>query len=121
VENVKENDSKVSSNPTDAVSELLGGVSIAMIGSLFGLVMTFVGQWSYSRAQSKNESDLNAYLSFIQVELLPRAQHNADEAYRTLAQNLSSFNTGLEKNLKNLETTLASMDNKFIYVLKEAK
>lgn len=106
---------------TIAVNKLLGGVSIAMIGSFFGLALTFACQWNYANAQSKNESDFNAYLGFIQVELLPKAQSDADQAYRTLAQNLSSFNTGLEKNLLKLENTLAGMDNKFISVLEEAK
>lgn len=90
------------------IIELLGGVALAMSSSISGIFLTTAG--SYFTKESKNElnSNKNAFLSWIQVKLLPTLSGNATTAIYTLQQNLSTFNNAFSSNIKEMGSAFSA-------------
>lgn len=100
-------------NPQQAIGELMGGVAIAMIASLMGIILTTISSWKSKTSKSKLEADKNEFYSWIQAELLPVLSGNMANTLQLLQQNLTSFNLSFSSNISRMENALKEMSGSF--------
>jgi len=93
----------------DGVEALLGGVAMAMISSILGIVLTTLGSYKFKTAKSVVESNKHAFLSWIQARLLPTLSDNVVGAIREMTSNLTEFNEAFSSNIGNLDDALGKM------------
>jgi hypothetical protein len=85
------------------ISTLLGGVKIAMIGSLTGLGLTVLNSgFFFKAAKSQLEQRKNDFYTFIQTELLPVVNQSLNATFDSLQRNLLKFNDTFTYNLDRL-------------------
>jgi hypothetical protein len=99
---------EVSANPnTDTsfsngdVQHFLGGVLIAMIGSLFGLAFTLAGNHFLKQARAVRDRHKNAYYTFLQKALLPKLNSDMQAGMANLKSVLDTFNTEFFSQIQN--------------------
>lgn len=105
-------------NPQQAIGELMGGVAIAMIASLIGIILTTCSSWKSKTSKTKLEADKNEFYSWIQAELLPVLSGNMASTLQLLQQNLTSFNLSFSSNIGRMENALKEMSGSFEDQLK---
>jgi hypothetical protein len=89
---------------TSSIGILISGVKIAMIAALVGLVLTIISSTLlYKKAQSKLEGDKNRFYSFLQANLLPVLNQNANTGFAQLHRNLEGFNSTFQSNLERFD------------------
>lgn len=98
-------------NPTtnvvlNGIETLLGGVALAMISSIFGIILTTFGSQLVKSAKTKLENNKNTFLSWIQSILLPNFSTDVSSSLIIFSQNLSNFNSSFSKNINNLRESL---------------
>lgn len=86
------------------IIDLLGGVALAMISSISGIVLTTTASYYNNASKKELNTNKNSFLSWIQVKLLPTLSGNAATAIYTLQQNLSTFNNTFSTNIKEMGT-----------------
>lgn len=74
------------------VSEFLGGVLIAMVGSLFGLLFTLWGNQLLRIARARRDKLKNGYYTFLQKALLPKLNSDMQASMGSLKAVLDTFN-----------------------------
>lgn len=85
----------------------LGGVSIAMFASFWGLFCSvFNANFNYRTAKRNLEKSKNDFYTFIQTELLPILNQSISNSVYTLHQNLVNFNDNFTTNLSHLSSML---------------
>lgn len=100
-------------NPHVAIGELMGGVAIAMLASLMGIVLTTYSSWKSKTSKTKLEADKNEFYSWIQAELLPVLSGNMVNTLQLLQQNLMTFNLSFSSNIGRMESALKEMSGSF--------
>lgn len=75
-----------------AVTHFLGGVLIAMVGSLFGLGFTLWGNQLLKRARATRDRLKNDYYNFLQKALLPKLNSDMQQGLNQLKSVLDAFN-----------------------------
>lgn len=105
-------------NPQQAIGELMGGVAIAMLASLTGILLTTISSWKSKTSKNKLEADKNGFYSWIQAELLPVLSGNMANTLQLLQQNLTSFNLSFSSNIGRMENALKEMSGSFADQLK---
>lgn len=100
-------------NPQQAIGELMGGVAIAMLASLMGIILTTISSWKSKTSKSKLEANKNEFYSWIQAELLPVLSGNMANTLQLLQQNLTSFNLSFSSNISRMENALKEMSGSF--------
>jgi hypothetical protein len=100
-------------NDAHGVETLLGGVAIAMISSILGIILTTVGSIQFKNAKSTVESGKHIFLSWIQAHLLPTLSDNVVGAIREMTGNLTDFNKQFSDNTGNLGTALAKVNESY--------
>lgn len=105
-------------DPEQAIGELMGGVAIAMIASLVGIILTTVSSLMSKTSKSKLEAGKNEFYSWIQAQLLPVLSGNMVNTLQLLQQNLSSFNYSFSSNIGRMENALKDMSGSFDDQLK---
>ncbi|CDN31795.1 membrane protein [Mucinivorans hirudinis] len=101
--------STVETESGSGIVELLGGVSLAMISSIVGIILTTRGAYLTKEAKTKLNVNKNTFLSWIQVKLLPTLAGNTTSAIYTLQKNLSNFNHSFGSNIKEMAATFSSI------------
>ena len=96
-------------NPSGSIGALMGGVAIAMIASLIGIVLTTYGSWSAKSASSQVEDDKNEFYTWIQTELLP-VLGGSENSLMQLQENLLKFNHSFSANTTKLDKALQKME-----------
>jgi hypothetical protein len=99
------------SGSTGGVETLMGGVAIAMIASLSGIILTTIASWKAKNAKSIVEASKNNFYSWIQTELLPVLSGNAANAIFMLQQNLMNFNTAFAGNVERMDAALSGLSS----------
>ena len=100
-----------STNAGSGIVELLGGVALAMISSIFGILLTTTGSYLTKDAKNNLNNTKNCFLSWIQVKLLPSLTNNSSSAIYTLQQNLSTFNKSFAENIGNMNDAFSAIGN----------
>ncbi|MBK9983860.1 MAG: hypothetical protein IPP15_16075 [Saprospiraceae bacterium] len=88
---------------------LLGGVALAMISSITGIMLTTLGSHIAKNAKSEVEENKNTFLSWMQAELLPKISSDISGALVQMTKNLSNFNNTFAQNTQDLSKTLSHM------------
>ncbi|MFD2721381.1 hypothetical protein ACFST9_21880 [Hymenobacter monticola] len=83
------------------VQHFLGGVLIAMIGSLFGLAFTLAGNQLLKQARAVRDRQKNAYYTFLQKALLPKLNSDMQAGMSNLKSVLDSFNAEFFSQIQN--------------------
>lgn len=81
-----------SSFNNDDVTHFLGGVLIAMGGSLFGLGFTLWGNQLLKSARATRDRLKNGYYNFLQKALLPKLNSDMQRSMNSLQNVLDAFN-----------------------------
>jgi len=91
------------------LQHFVGGVLIAMTGSLCGLFLSVVGKVSYLHdAQRKNDQKKQLYFTLLQTELLPVVGQDFSSALYGLQKNLHRFNSDFSVNLTSFATSMGT-------------
>lgn len=98
---------------SDGVNALMGGVSIAMISSILGIILTTIASNGFKNAKSQVESGKHAFLSWIQAKLLPTLSDNVVGAIHEMTGNLENFNKEFSDNTSNLSEALAKVNESY--------
>ena len=91
----------------DGIEALIGGVAVAMISSLVGVVLTTFCSLKAKDAKKETERRKHDFLSWIQSELLPVLSSDAMSAISKMTENLADFNSTFAQNAKELKGTLS--------------
>lgn len=94
---------------TDAangIEALLGGVALAMICSIVGIILTTRGSSKLKDVKVKVEERKHKFLSWMQAELLPKLNNDFADVMRKVTSNLTRFNREFSSNSDKLSDTL---------------
>ena len=97
----------------EGIQTLMGGVALAMISSILGILLTTIGSLKAKDAKANLEVDKNTFLSWMQAELLPNLSNDTAQTLQKLSQNLISFNKTFSSNTKELKETLFTVNNSY--------
>lgn len=97
----------------NGVKALMGGVALAMISSIWGILLTTFGSYFSRNAKAKVEKNKNTFLSWMQAELLPNISNNTSSALVRMTKNLSNFNSVFATNTKDLRGTLSKVNDSY--------
>ena len=95
----------------NGVKALMGGVALAMISSILGILLTTFGSYNSRNAKANVEKNKNTFLSWMQAELLPNISNNTSSALVRMTENLSNFNNTFSQNTKDLRITLTRVND----------
>lgn len=98
---------------SQGIQHLLGGVAVAMIASLAGVIMTIIGTRQTKEAVSSNEEGRNKFLSWIQGNLLPRMSSDVVSTLGVFYQNLNEFNGTFAQNSRDLKSAFQSIQDAY--------
>ena len=99
-------------NPSDSIGALMGGVAIAMIASLIGIILTTYGSWTAKNASFQIEEEKNQFYTWIQTELLP-VLGGTENSLARLQENLLKFNRSFSANTTKLDKALQRVENSY--------
>ena len=97
----------------EGIKNLLQGVGIAMLTTLFGVGFTIIGAWSSKRSSKINEEKKNGFLSWLQSELLPQMSNDLGQVIFQMQSNLTMFNETFSSNTRQLENVLKSVNTTY--------
>jgi len=95
------------SGAVSGIEALLGGVALAMITSIIGIILTTIGSYIAKDAKREVETNKNKFLSWMQAKLLPELTSDTASALNKLTRNLLSFNNTFSQNTQALKATLS--------------
>jgi hypothetical protein len=98
---------------TEGIQMLMGGVALAMISSIIGILLTTIGSSQAKNAKIIIEKNKNTFLSWIQAELLPNLSSDTAGTLRKLMTNLINFNQTFSSNIKELRETLGYVNETY--------
>lgn len=96
------------------VTDLLGGVALAVISSAVGLGLTMRASYLFKEAKRNVELRENNFLSWIQSELLPNLSTDFTSTLVKMTNNLSDFNNTFSTNTQKLDKTLSKVNDSYI-------
>ena len=96
------------------VTDLLGGVALAVISSAVGLGLTMRASYLFKEAKREVELRENNFLSWIQSELLPNLSTDFTSTLVKMTNNLSDFNDTFSTNTKKLDKTLSKVNDSYL-------
>lgn len=93
------------------ISALLGGVALAMICSIAGILFTTISSTKHKNAKVHLERNKHDFLSWMQSELLPQLNTDMSSALTQMTRNLNEFNSTFAENSKSLKLTLSTVED----------
>ena len=101
------------SSGAKGVEALLGGVALAMIASILGILLTTFGSMIVKDAKASVEKNKHIFLSWIQAELLPNLSNDTAQTLEKMSQNLVSFNNTFSANTSELGKALSQVNESY--------
>lgn len=95
------------------IKALLGGVALAMISSIVGILLTTVGALKSKNARVHHIETKNGFFDWLQIYLIPSLADNTTSAVLTLKQNLDIFNADFSNSIAELKSAFALMNQTF--------
>ncbi len=120
-------------NDEGNINSFLGGVFIAMIASLMGLMLTVINSsGSFKRAKKINDKRRDGFFSFLQIQLLPhhgnslydvfnRFKDNIADFNEKFGQNIGKFDEYFSKNISDLKESVSSLSQNVGPVIENIK
>lgn len=96
---------------TDGIVALLGGVALAMICSIVGIILTTLGSSELKDSKISVEERKHEFLSWMQAELLPKLNNDIADVLGKVTSNLTKFNETFSDNAKKLHDALNEVNN----------
>jgi hypothetical protein len=94
----------------ESIRSFLGGVIIAMGGSLCGLILTtYNASKTFKEAKKQRDKAKNSYFNFLQTKLLPTLENTLGKNLREFKENLNAFNAEFSENLVDFKGTIPSI------------
>lgn len=90
-------------NPGDSIGYLLGGIALAMIVSLLGLILTTLLSTTHTKARTKLSEGKNEFYNWLQREFMANMASDLPSAIHSLNQSLGGFNATLGENVLRME------------------
>ena len=110
---------------TQNLQSLISGIGVAMITTLIGLFLSIWASSNFKNATTQNERKLNAFLSWVQSQLLPKMGDNdMGKIFNIFQRNLAAFNNDFAQNILKFEGVLSSLASGYVQqteVIKEIK
>jgi hypothetical protein len=97
-------------NGVSGIQTLMGGVALAMVSSIIGILLTTIGSFVVKNGKATIEKNKNIFLSWMQAELLPILSADTAGTLVKLTQNLSDFNEAFSSNTQELKETLQQVN-----------
>ena len=94
----------------EGVKALLGGVALAMISSILGIILTTRGSMKAKDAKAEEEKYKHVFLSWIQANLLPNLSNDTAQTLERMSSNLVAFNNTFSSNTEELGKALAQVN-----------
>lgn len=104
----------ISALASSGVTELLGGVAIAVLTSALGLGLTMRSSYLFKESKRIVELRENAFLGWIQSEMLPNLSTDMTTTLVKMTNNLRDFNRTFSDNTAKLDRTLAKVNDSYI-------
>lgn len=98
---------------SQGIQHLLGGVAVAMIASLVGVILTIIGTHQTKDAVASNETGRNQFLSWIQSNLLPKMSGDVVSTLGVFYQNLNEFNGTFATNSRELKKAFQTIQEAY--------
>lgn len=95
------------------IKALLGGVALAMVSSIVGILLTTVGALKSKNARVHHIETKNGFFDWLQIYLIPSLADNTTSAVLTLKQNLDIFNADFSNSIADLKSAFALMNQTF--------
>lgn len=95
------------------VSDLLWGVAIAMIASIFGIGCTTWASLKFKERKAEAEMGKNTFLAWLQAKLLPELPSDTSDALNKLVKNLNRFNQVFQQNVVSLGGVLGEVNKSY--------
>lgn len=103
----------ISALASSGVTELLGGVAIAVLTSALGLGLTMWSSYLFKEAKRSVELRENAFLGWIQAEMLPNLSTDMSDTLIKMTRNLRDFNNTFSVNTQKLDRTLSKVNDSY--------
>ena len=103
-------DARSDESGAEGIKALLGGVALAMISSITGILLTTLGSVKAKAAKAQEEKNKHVFLSWIQANLLPNLSNDTVQALERMSGNLSAFNNTFSKNTADLGRALSQVN-----------
>jgi len=97
----------------NGIETLMGGVALAMISSILGILLTTFGSIRAKNAKSEVEKNKHIFLSWIQAELLPTLSNDTSATLEKMSQNLLAFNNTFSTNTNELGKALSQVNESY--------
>jgi len=101
------------SSGADGVEALLGGVALAMISSILGILLTTFGSLRAKNVKAEVEKKKHTFLSWIQKELLPSLKSDVSGALIEMSHNLQNFNSTFSANTSHFGKALSQVNESY--------
>ena len=95
------------------IETLLGGVAIAMIASILGILLTTFGASQAKICKLELEENKNTFLSWIQTNLLPKLSDGVGATMERLTRNLTNFNNTFAQNTIEFHHAISSVTDTY--------
>ena len=96
------------------ITDLLGGVALAVISSAVGLALTMRASYLFKEAKREVELRENNFLSWIQSVLLPNLSTDFTSTLVKMTNNLREFNNTFSTNTQKLDKTLSKVNDSYL-------
>lgn len=94
---------------TEGILSLFGGVAIATISSIIGIILNVISTNSGKESKTIVESKKHKFISWLQAELLPKISNDFSSALIKLGGDLTSFNSTFSQNANLLKNTISKI------------
>jgi len=94
----------------DGVEALLGGVALAMVSSILGILLTTFGSMKAQTTKALVERNKHIFLSWMQAKLLPNLSNDTVQTLNRMSQNLTAFNNTFSSNTSDLSNALSQVN-----------
>lgn len=98
-----------SASASTGITALLGGVALAMICSIAGILMTTIGSMKVKDAKARVERLKHEFLSWMQSELLPKLSQSMVSTLESMTRNLNDFNKDFSTNSSEFRAVLSDV------------
>lgn len=103
-------DARSGGTGAEGVEALLGGVALAMVSSIMGILLTTRGSIKAKAAKAEEEKNKHVFLSWIQANLLPNLSNDTVQTLERMSSNLAAFNNTFSQNTADLGRALAQVN-----------
>ena len=97
----------------DSIKDLLRGVLVSMITSLWGLILTTINNGCAGTARKKIEEEKNEFYDFVQTELMPTLDVSLVAAVTKLHETIDKFEPSFDRVIKRFQTTFDNCTQAF--------